>query len=100
MYAKVAKPAQTTLLLFLHGPEDSHIGILCAYLISKQTERSESKTLNAKLVGVEIIFKYRVKLDNNMRLLGFTEALERACVGVVESGKMTKDLAILIHGSK
>ncbi|XP_078174281.1 isocitrate dehydrogenase [NADP]-like [Carex rostrata] len=43
---------------------------------------------------------HRAKLDNNMRLLGFTEALERACVGVVESGKMTKDLAILIHGSK
>ncbi|KAJ3701148.1 hypothetical protein LUZ61_004853 [Rhynchospora tenuis] len=43
---------------------------------------------------------HRAKLDNNMRLLGFTEALESACVGVVESGKMTKDLAILIHGSK
>jgi isocitrate dehydrogenase len=43
---------------------------------------------------------HRAKLDNNMRLVGFTEALERACVGVVESGKMTKDLAILIHGSK
>ncbi|KAJ4765749.1 Isocitrate dehydrogenase [NADP] [Rhynchospora pubera] len=43
---------------------------------------------------------HRAKLDNNIRLLGFTEALESACVGVVESGKMTKDLAILIHGSK
>ncbi|KAJ1685221.1 hypothetical protein LUZ63_016611 [Rhynchospora breviuscula] len=43
---------------------------------------------------------HRAKLDNNLRLLGFTEALESACVGVVESGKMTKDLAILIHGSK
>jgi isocitrate dehydrogenase len=45
-------------------------------------------------------FKCRAKLDSNIRLLGFTEALEHACVGVVESGKMTKDLAILIHGSK
>ncbi|KAJ4752395.1 Isocitrate dehydrogenase [NADP] [Rhynchospora pubera] len=43
---------------------------------------------------------HRAKLDNNLRLLGFTEALESACVGVVESGKMTKDLAILIYGSK
>ncbi|KAG6503431.1 hypothetical protein ZIOFF_035744 [Zingiber officinale] len=39
------------------------------------------------------------KLDDNARLLDFTEKLEVACVGTVESGKMTKDLALLIHGS-
>lgn len=39
-------------------------------------------------------------MDGNARLLGFTENLEAACVGVVESGKMTKDLALLIHGPK
>lgn len=43
---------------------------------------------------------YRAKLDENPRLLDFTEKLEAACVGVVESGKMTKDLALIIHGSK
>lgn len=42
----------------------------------------------------------RAKLDNNARLLDFTEKLEAACVGAVESGKMTKDLALLIHGSR
>lgn len=30
----------------------------------------------------------------------FAQKLEAACVGTVESGKMTKDLALLIHGSK
>jgi isocitrate dehydrogenase len=32
--------------------------------------------------------------------LDFTEKLEAACIGVVESGKMTKDLALILHGSK
>ncbi|KAJ0100473.1 hypothetical protein Patl1_20942 [Pistacia atlantica] len=43
---------------------------------------------------------HRAKLDDNARLLDFTEKLEAACIGVVEAGKMTKDLALLIHGSK
>lgn len=43
---------------------------------------------------------YRAKLDDNKRLLDFTQKLEAACVGTVESGKMTKDLALLIHGPK
>ncbi|KAK8949316.1 Cytosolic isocitrate dehydrogenase [NADP] [Platanthera zijinensis] len=43
---------------------------------------------------------HRAKLDDNARLLDFTEKLEAACVGAVESGKMTKDLALLIHGPK
>ncbi|KAK4386787.1 Isocitrate dehydrogenase [NADP] [Sesamum angolense] len=40
------------------------------------------------------------KLDNNSRLLDFTEKLEAACIASVESGKMTKDLALLVHGPK
>ncbi|KAK4369741.1 hypothetical protein RND71_009216 [Anisodus tanguticus] len=40
------------------------------------------------------------KLDNNAALLDFTEKLEAACIGAVENGKMTKDLALMIHGSK
>ncbi|XP_010669953.2 isocitrate dehydrogenase [NADP] [Beta vulgaris subsp. vulgaris] len=43
---------------------------------------------------------HRAKLDNNERLLGFTQTLEAACVDTVESGKMTKDLALITHGSK
>jgi isocitrate dehydrogenase len=42
----------------------------------------------------------RAKLDDNARLLNFSQKLEAACVGAVESGKMTKDLALLMHGSK
>lgn len=42
---------------------------------------------------------FRAKLDDNARLLDFTQKLEAACIGAVESGKMTKDLALLVHGS-
>ncbi|UYV60416.1 IDH2 [Cordylochernes scorpioides] len=43
---------------------------------------------------------HRAKLDNNTELTRFCEALEKACVDTVESGKMTKDLAGCIHGIK
>jgi len=33
-------------------------------------------------------------------LIRFCQALEQVCVEVVESGKMTKDLAVCIHGNK
>ncbi|MCY4298381.1 MAG: NADP-dependent isocitrate dehydrogenase [Flavobacteriaceae bacterium] len=43
---------------------------------------------------------HRAKLDENEELKNFCLALETVCIQTVESGKMTKDLALLIHGSK
>jgi isocitrate dehydrogenase len=43
---------------------------------------------------------FRGKLDGNQDLITFANTLEKVCVETVESGKMTKDLAILIHGDK
>ena len=43
---------------------------------------------------------FRGKLDNNQELISFAHALEEVCVETVESGKMTKDLAVCIHGNK
>jgi isocitrate dehydrogenase len=40
--------------------------------------------------------KYRGRFDGNTALVKFAESLEKACVDTVESGSMTKDLAILI----
>ena len=40
--------------------------------------------------------KHRGKLDNTPEVIKFAETLERVCVDTVESGKMTKDLALLI----
>lgn len=39
---------------------------------------------------------HRAKLDNNPELAAFTKTLEDVCIKTVESGKMTKDLALLI----
>ncbi len=43
---------------------------------------------------------FRGKLDNNQELIDFAHALETVCIETVESGKMTKDLAITAFGSK
>lgn len=42
---------------------------------------------------------FRGKLDSNQELIDFCQKLENSCIKVVESGKMTKDLAICIHGN-
>ncbi|GAA3924567.1 NADP-dependent isocitrate dehydrogenase [Chitinophaga oryziterrae] len=44
--------------------------------------------------------EFRGRLDNNQELIDFCQALEQVCIEVVESGKMTKDLAVCIHGNK
>tara|TARA_Y100000739_G_scaffold229916_1_gene247312 strand:- start:587 stop:1810 length:1224 start_codon:yes stop_codon:yes gene_type:complete len=41
---------------------------------------------------------FRGKLDNNLQLISFCEKLETVCIDTVESGIMTKDLALCIHG--
>lgn len=41
---------------------------------------------------------HRAKLDNNGALANFASALEQVCVETIESGSMTKDLAICIKG--
>jgi isocitrate dehydrogenase len=40
--------------------------------------------------------EHRGKLDNTPELIGFAQALEEVCIETVESGKMTKDLALLV----
>lgn len=41
---------------------------------------------------------FRGKLDKHQELIDFANALESVCIETVESGKMTKDLALIIHG--
>jgi isocitrate dehydrogenase len=42
----------------------------------------------------------RGRMDETPELQDFAEALERVCVQTVESGKMTKDLALLVGGDQ
>ncbi len=41
---------------------------------------------------------HRGHLDENEDLVKFAHAVEQVCIETVEEGKMTKDLALLIHG--
>lgn len=41
---------------------------------------------------------FRGKLDANEKLIRFANTLEQVCVETVEEGRMTKDLALIIHG--
>lgn len=43
---------------------------------------------------------FRGKLDDNQDLIDFCTNLEQVCIETVESGIMTKDLAVCIHGNK
>ena len=40
--------------------------------------------------------KHRAKLDDNSQLARFAETLEKVIIDTVESGHMTKDLALLV----
>jgi isocitrate dehydrogenase len=42
--------------------------------------------------------RFRAKLDDNAELDRFATTLEEVCVATVESGQMTKDLALLVGG--
>ncbi len=62
----------------------------------KRTSTNPIASIFAWTRGLE----FRGKLDNNKELIDFCQALEKVCVDVVESGRMTKDLAVCIHGNK
>ena len=55
-------------------------------------------TIWSAFVVFNQFFFFVLRVDS--QTLNFTEKLEAACIGAVESGKMTKDLALIIHGSK
>ena len=44
--------------------------------------------------------QYRGRFDGTPEVIAFAEQLEKVCVDVVESGRMTKDLAILIRADQ
>ena len=58
----------------------------------KQTSTNPIASIFAWTQGLS----HRAKLDNNPQLAAFAKNLEAVCIETVESGKMTKDLALLI----
>jgi len=76
-----------------HGTVTRHYR---AYQQGKETSTNPIASIFAWTRGL----MHRAKLDNNAALLDFCEKLEQVCIETVESGKMTKDLAVLIYGEK
>jgi len=61
----------------------------------KPTSTNPMASIFAWTRGLE----FRGKLDGNSELINFCHKLEKVCIDTVESGKMTKDLAVCIHGN-
>ncbi len=64
----------------------------------RQHQKGEKTSTNpiASIFAWTRGLKYRAKFDGNDALDAFAETLEQVCINTVESGKMTKDLALLI----
>jgi len=64
----------------------------------RQHQKGEATSTNsiASIYAWTGGLKHRAKLDNNAELMKFVETLEKVIVDTVESGFMTKDLALLV----
>ncbi|WP_112323834.1 NADP-dependent isocitrate dehydrogenase [Oceanibium sediminis] len=64
----------------------------------RQHQRGEATSTNsiASIYAWTGGLKHRAKLDDNAKLMEFAETLEKVVVDTVESGFMTKDLALLV----
>ncbi|KAL1139833.1 hypothetical protein AAG570_006810 [Ranatra chinensis] len=74
-----------------HGTVTRHFRM---YQQGKETSTNPIASIFAWTKGLS----HRAKLDNNEELKRFCEILENVCVQTIESGSMTKDLAICIKG--
>lgn len=66
------------------------------YQAGRPTSTNPIASIFAWTRGLE----FRGKKDGNQELIDFCQKLEQVCIETVESGKMTKDLAVCIHGNK
>ncbi|MCF6315084.1 MAG: NADP-dependent isocitrate dehydrogenase [Marinosulfonomonas sp.] len=64
----------------------------------RQHQKGEATSTNsiASIYAWTGGLKHRAKLDNNTQLMDFANTLEKVVVDTVESGQMTKDLALLV----
>jgi len=75
-------------------------GTVTRHFRDHQAGKSTSTNPIASIFAWTRGLEFRGKLDNNQELINFCHALEAVCIETVESGKMTKDLAVCIHGNK
>ncbi len=68
----------------------------------RQHQKGEKTSTNpiASIFAWTRGLSYRGKFDDSPEVVKFAETLENVCIKTIESGKMTKDLAILISSSQ
>ena len=71
-------------------------GTVTRHYRQHQDGRETSTNSVASIFAWTRALKHRAKLDDNAKLAKFAGNLEKICVSTVESGAMTKDLALLI----
>ena len=71
-------------------------GTVTRHYRQHQQGRATSTNATASIFAWTGALKHRAKLDDNAELLRFAETLEEVVVGAIESGFMTKDLALLV----
>ena len=78
--------------------EAAHGTVTRHYRIHQQGKETSTNPI-ASIFAWTRGLAHRGKLDNNDELIKFSKSLEEVCINTVESGSMTKDLAILIDKS-
>jgi len=78
--------------------EAAHGTVTRHYRIHQQGKKTSTNPI-ASIFAWTRGLAHRGKLDTNDKLIKFANTLEKVCVETVESGSMTKDLAILVGKS-
>jgi isocitrate dehydrogenase len=71
-------------------------GTVTRHFRQHQQGKATSTNPIASIFAWSRALSYRAKIDGTPALAEFAGTLERVCVDTVESGRMTKDLALLI----
>jgi isocitrate dehydrogenase len=77
--------------------EAAHGTVTRHYRLHQQGKETSTNPI-ASIFAWTTGLKYRGEFDKTPEVVQFADALEKVCVACVESGKMTKDLAVCIYG--
>ena len=78
--------------------EAAHGTVTRHYRLHQQGKETSTNPIASIFAWARGLY-HRAKLDNNEDLKKFVKSLEKTCIQTVESGSMTKDLAILVSPS-
>lgn len=78
--------------------EAAHGTVTRHYRLHQQGKETSTNPIASIYAWTQGLY-YRAKFDGNEELKKFAKSLEYVCVEAVEAGKMTKDLAVCVHGN-